>query len=194
MVNIARSKVNIGRSMVTTTPNTTTEQSLSGHYFTSVVAANSEALHLFRRFFLDSSYWYVSTILWHTFLVLREKRIQAAPIGSSCMMILMMFGCGFLMLTAVQRITSHEPEERTNACAWELEQQIRCVSWPLSDAEFKVQKRAKYHPNRNRHMRILLFQDLNYEFDTHTYTWNILNNIKFELDAHTSPFSQELTL
>ena len=49
-----------------------------------------------------------------------------------------------------------------------------------------------YHPNRKRYMRILLFEDLNYEFNTHT--WTILSTIDFELDTRTSRFSQEFTL
>ena len=33
-------------------------------------------------------------------------------------------------------------------------------------------------------MRILLFWDLNYEFNTHAHTRTILNTIDFEFDAH----------
>ena len=38
-------------------------------------------------------------------------------------------------------------------------------------------------------MRILLFSDQNYDFNTHTHTSNILSTIKFDLDTHSSPFS-----
>ena len=34
-------------------------------------------------------------------------------------------------------------------------------------------------------MRILVFEDLNYEFNTHTYTWNNLSTMDFELDTQT---------
>ena len=50
------------------------------------------------------------------------------------------------------------------------------------------------HPNRKRYMRILLFWDLNYEFHPHAHTWKILTAIDFELDTHTSRFSQEFIM
>ena len=38
-------------------------------------------------------------------------------------------------------------------------------------------------------MRILLFWELNNEFNTHTHTSKILSSIDFELDAQTLRFS-----
>ena len=45
-------------------------------------------------------------------------------------------------------------------------------------------------------MRILLFWDLNYEFNTHTHTHTlkILSTIDFELDTHSLRFLQEFLL
>ena len=40
-------------------------------------------------------------------------------------------------------------------------------------------------------MRILVFWDLNYEFNTHTHTLKILSTIDFELNSHSSRISQD---
>ena len=51
-----------------------------------------------------------------------------------------------------------------------------------------------YHPSSKRYMRILLFSDLNYKFNTHTHTCKILSTIEFELDTHIWPFSLKFLL
>ena len=40
-------------------------------------------------------------------------------------------------------------------------------------------------------MRILLFEDLNYEFNTHTHTSQILSAIALEFYTHTLRFSRD---
>ena len=51
--------------------------------------------------------------------------------------------------------------------------QFRLQQWVSSahGSPLGTKKRAQYHPNRKRYMRILLFWDLTYEFNTHTHTW-----------------------
>ena len=44
-----------------------------------------------------------------------------------------------------------------------------------------------------KYMCILLFWDLNYEYNTHILTWTILSTIDFELDTCSSRFSQEFS-
>ena len=43
-------------------------------------------------------------------------------------------------------------------------------------------------------MRILLFSDLNYEFNTHTHTCKMMSALDFEFDTRTLRFSQEFVL
>ena len=64
------------------------------------------------------------------------------------------------------------------------------VVWPLKIRYLRIKKSLKLR----KYMRILLFRDLNYEFNTHAHTWEILSTMGFELDTHSSRFSQEFLL